>query len=333
MKKILFLTVLSLILILGACSGSNSGDAKDASGSNDDATNYPEENINIVVPFSPGGTTDNTIRKIASVLPDYLPNDVSIVVENKPGGTGVIGTQEVVDADPDGYTLLYDPVIIAGLQDLFDKADYNYEDLDPIINVQASQSVMLVDADAPWDSFDEWLEYVKDNPGEFQYGTPGVGSSQHLAMEAFNIDAGLETKMIPFEGNSDSLTALLGGNIDGVIIQGHEASEHVEDGSIKPLFHLGDGKYFSDVPVLKDEGYENVLSDPSSGLFAPKGLSEEKKEIIYNAFSEALKDPEVVEFFEDLDLEPEGTGLGDFEQSIEEQYDIVEKVLEEVDVK
>src|SRR5699024_10827624 len=220
---------------------------------------------------------------------------------------------------------LYDPVIIAGLQDLFDKADYNYEDLDPIINIQASQSVMLVDADAPWDSFDQWLDYVKDNPGEFQYGTPGVGSSQHLAMEAFNIDAGLQTKMIPFEGNSDSLTALLGGNIDGVIIQGHEASEHVEEGSIKPLFHLGDGKYFRDIQVLKDEGYEKVLSYPSSGLFAPKGLPEVKKEIIYYLFSECAKDLELVELFVDLYLEPDGTGRGDFELSIQEHYYMVEK--------
>lgn len=336
MKKLLLLMLAALLVVLAAC---GSEEAKEPEGKKDSAdsdaaaeatSKYPEKDIEIVVPFPPGGTTDTTMRIMASVLPKYLPNEVNVVVVNKPGGTGVVGSTSVSNAKPDGYQLVYAPIPTIAYQHLFGTASYTHEDFTPIINVQASQSLLMVKKDAPWNTFEEWLQYVEENPGKFTYGTPGNGSSQHLTMEALNIAAGIETKMVPFDGTSSALTSLLGGHIDGTIIQAHEVSEYIENGDLKPIVYLGDNKYkgFPDVPLLTEFGYDEVLSDPSSGVFGPKGMNEEEAKVLFDAFTEAFKDPKVVEFYEGLKLEPEGTGLNDFAGLIQKNYEVAEKVIE-----
>lgn len=328
MKKILFLIVTISFLIISGCSSSKGSTNKE---SNETEVNYPEKEIEIVIPFPPGGTTDTTMRVISSVLPKYLPNDVKVVIINKPGGTGVVGTTEVMNANPDGYTLLYTPVVTVAFQEPFGKANYTHKDFTPIVNVQASQSMLMVKADSPWKTFDEWLAYVKENPSKFTYGTPGTASSAHLSMEALNLSVGIKTKMVPFDGTASALTSLLGGHIDGAIVQAHEVSEYVQNGDIRPLVYLGDNKYkqFEDIPLLEELGYEDVLPDPSSGIFAPKDLPKETQEILYEAFTKAFEDPKVVEFYEGIKLSPDGTGLQEFKQLVEKNYEIGSKVIKE----
>lgn len=329
MKNIFIFMVTALMVILAACSSNNEDtSSKDSAAS--EGSKFPEKDIEIVVPFPPGGTTDTSMRIIASVLPKYLPNDVNVVVVNKPGGTGVVGSTAVSNAKPDGYQILYSTVPTIAYQNLFGTASYTHNDFTPIVNVQASQSMLMVNEDAEWDTFEQWLEYVEKNPGKFSYGTPGNGSSQHLTMEALNLSADIKTKMVPFDGTSSALTSLLGGHIDGIVIQAHEVQEYVENGDLKPIVFLGDTQYpaFPDVPLLTDFGYDEVFSDPSSGIFGPKGMDEDVAKIFYDAFTEAFKDPKVVEFYEGLKLEPEGTGLKEFEALIQNNYEIAKKVIE-----
>ncbi|AXH99548.1 tripartite tricarboxylate transporter substrate binding protein [Sporosarcina sp. PTS2304] len=330
MKKLFILMLTALMVLLAACGTNKENAGDDGKTPSDGKSTYPEKDIEIVVPFPPGGTTDTSMRIIASVLPKYLPNKVNVVVVNKPGGTGVVGSTTVSNAKPDGYQILYSTVPTIAYQNLFGTASYTHEDFTPIVNVQASQSMLMVSEDAEWDTFEQWLEYVQKNPGKFTYGTPGNGSSQHLTMEALNINANIDTKMVPFDGTSSALTSLLGGHIDGIVIQAHEVQEYVENGDLKPIVFLGDTRYsaFPDVPLLTDFGYDEVFSDPSSGVFGPKGMDEDVAKILYEAFTEAFKDPKVVEFYEGLKLEPEGTGLKDFESLIQNNYEIAKKVIE-----
>lgn len=324
MKKNLLILISSVILLFGCSSSGNEGAENE----------YPNDDIEIINPFPPGGTTDSTIRVFTKVLPKYLPNDVNVIVRNVPGGTGVVGTTQSLEKEPDGYNLLYAPTATVALQKLFGKADYSYEDFTAISNLEATPSALVVHKDSPFETYEEMLDYIKENPGEFTYGTPGTASSAHLSMEAFNLTEDVKTKMVPFDGNADSMSALLGGNIDSAIQQVPDITEYLDSEEVRILTYLGHNKLegYEDPPLLEDFGHEAILPDPAAGVFAPKELPDEIAETIAEAFQKASEDPEVIEYYESLDisvgsLTPEKAG-----EDVKAEYEVAEEVMEKLDL-
>ncbi len=311
-----------LVLLMAGCGG-----AGKANGVEED---FPTKPIELIVPFAAGGPTDMTARILATSANKYLPNNKEVVVVNKVGASGTIGTTEVVNAKPDGYTLVQVTGTSLGVQPLLGRADYTRDDLKPIIQIASLPSVLVVNADAPWDTFEEWEAWVKENPGEFTYGTPGVGSFGNINFEDLSGKMGVETQHIPFEGNSEAVTSLLGGHIKGAVLQDIDAKSHVESGDMKALAVIGSyaPDWLDGIPLVKEKGYD-VTTDLFIGVMAPKDLPDEIQSILHDAFKKTLEDPEVIESFKTLNTEPYLADPEQFKTNMEDASKVLEEILKE----
>jgi tripartite-type tricarboxylate transporter receptor subunit TctC len=302
---LLSVVLLSVAISLTACGGEKKPVKEAAASPNEPkkVVDYPTKPIRMVVPFAPGGGTDIAARVIAEAARKHLPNDQTIVIENKPGGGGGIGTAEVVASKPDGYTLGMTTIAPLSILPHFDKK-FTTSDITPVMRVVSSTNVMLVKTDAPWKTFEEWLDYLKANPGKFTYSTPGTGTAPHIAMEAFSLKAGVKTKNVPFEGNAPAITALLGGHVQGAFAQVSDAQAYTDSGKLRVIAALGKSESYPDAAIFKEKGID-VVMEMYTGIIAPKGLPTEIRDMLHNAFKKALEDPKVIETFK-----KQGTGIG-----------------------
>lgn len=285
------------------------------------AGEYPKKAIKMIVPFTPGGNTDLAARIIAQAANKHLPNGQTIVVENKPGGGGTVGSTEVVKTKPDGYVIGMTTGGPITIQPHFGKTAYTPDNIQPIMRVVSMSNVLVVRSDSPWKTFDEWLEYVKQNPGQFKYSTAGTGLSGHITMEALDIKAGIDTKQVPFEGAAPAITALLGSHVEGAIIGAIEAKPHVDSGKLRVLINTGTMKSeaFKDIPSLKEKDID-VAVDVWTGIFAPKDLPAEIKDILHETFKKSVEDPEVIEQYKKLGIDTAYAGPDDFKKAIDTEY-------------
>ena len=177
------------------------------------AQQFPNRPVTLVVPWPAGGGTDIGMRALAAATEKHLGQ--KIVIENKPGASGTIGPANMAaSAAPDGYTVAQIPITVFRLPAI-QKTNYDpAKDFTYIIQVTGYTFGVVVRADAPWKTFNELLDYAKANPGKINYGAPGAGTSLHITMEQIAKLKGIKWTMVPFKGQADSLTALLGGHID-----------------------------------------------------------------------------------------------------------------------
>src|SRR5690625_3069465 len=182
-NKITVCFMLIAVLIVGACSQSDSAKSTQQDTTSEASVDYPTQEIEWIIPFPPGGTTDTSARILAKEMSKHLPNEPEIVVVNKEGGNSTIGLTEVYNADPDGYTIGTTTAAPLLIEPLEGNTSYSYDDFQPVAQLIHLPQFFLVSADSPWTNFEEWLEYVKQNPGELKYALAGVGNPPHLATE------------------------------------------------------------------------------------------------------------------------------------------------------
>lgn len=282
---------------------------------------FPTKPIKLIVPFSPGGMTDTASRALSSVVHKYLPNGQSVVVENKDGAGGAIGLTDVFEAKADGYTIGMATVGSMTIKPLSGQTAYKPDGFKPIIQVVATPNVFVVQKDAPWKTFEEWFEYVKANPEKMTYGTSGAGLTQHITMESFNTVTGAKLKHVPFKGSAPALTALLGGNVQGALVQSTDAMAQIKAGKVRPLFLTGTFKTkgLEDIPLLTEKNIK-VGGDVWTGLVATKDVPDEVIAILHDAFKKALEDPEVVAQFKKIGADPVYANSADFKTIIASDY-------------
>jgi tripartite-type tricarboxylate transporter receptor subunit TctC len=327
LKKML--VIVFAIMLVTACSaqGSNT-ESKEEKGKEIAKVDFPTRDIEIVVPYAPGGTTDTASRTLASVVSKYIPNGVNVNVVNKAGGGGVIGTTEAATAKPDGYKIGMTTSGPMTIKTHTDQTAYSPDSVQTIMQVVATPNVIVVQADAPWQNYEEWFEFVSNNPGEFTYGTSGAGLTQHISMEAFTAETGAKLKHMPFEGGAPALAALLGGHVKGALVQTTEAMPHIESGKLRAIVNTGSYKPegLEDVPTLTEVGVD-VASDVWTGLIAPKDTPAEIIEILHDAFKKALEDEKVIETFKNIGATANYAGPEDFAKIIKKDFDINGEVL------
>ncbi|MEW9672467.1 Bug family tripartite tricarboxylate transporter substrate binding protein [Ammoniphilus sp. 3BR4] len=323
MKKLMMSFLIILSMVAAGCSPSSQV-AKDG-----EATDFPKKPIELIVPYAAGGPSDSTARVLAKTAEKYLPNGQTIVIVNKPGGGGTIGLADVFKAKPDGYTIGLTAIGPVSTQPHYGNTPYSYDSFQPIMRVSSLPLALVVKSDAPWKTFEEWLEYAKQNPNKFSYGTTGAGSAPQLAMEALNLAAGIQTKPVSFEGNAPVITNLLGGHIQGGVILLNEV-EPLKD-KLRPLVNLGSTKIepFTDSPLLNEKGID-VSVDITTGVLAPKELPQEILTILHDAFKKALEDPELLEQFEKLKVNPAYAGPEDYQKELKERFDTDGEILKRV---
>ncbi len=254
---------------------------------------YPTKPITLVCQFAAGGSTDLLARALANSLTKRLGQPV--VVENKVGASGTIGTDAVLKSKPDGYTLLTTSTGNFTSTPLVQKVPYDpNKDVKHIINIATHQIILVVHADSPWKTAEEFIAYVKANPGKVKYGQNSPGGTTHMAMESFRKAAALDMKMVPFGGGAaEVVAALLGKHVDVGVMHPQEAGEHLKTGKLRALIVFADKriKPLPDVPTAKEKGF-NVVMGVTKGICGPAGLPDDVVKILHDNLKAIMEEEE-----------------------------------------
>ena len=272
---------------------------------------FPSRPIRMLVPWAPGGTTDVQMRGFCEAASRKLGQPV--VVENRPGAGGVLGAQALLTAAPDGYTLSQMPISVfrqplLNSRALFDPlADFTY-----VIHATGYLFGTVVRADAPWRSMAELIEHARRNPGQLNYGSPGVGTSLHLTMEQIAQTQRVEWTHIPFRGFAENIQSLLGGQTQ-ILSDSSGWAPLAEEGRVRILATWGNtrAKRFPDVPTLKEQGID-IASISPYGLAGPKGMDPAVVRVLHDGFREALFDPSHVAVLDRYDMVPDYKNSADY---------------------
>ena len=260
---------------------------------------YPSRPIKLICPWPAGGSSDQVMRALADATGRVLGG--TMVVENKPGASGMLGPNELVTAKPDGYTLSQLTIGVLRLPHMQKMMFNPLSDFTYIACLTGYTFGMAVRADSPFKTIKDLVTFAKANPGKFTYGSTGTGTTPHLAVEEFAMKAGIELQHVPFKGSSDGLQALLGGHISA-----HSDATgwapHVDAGTMRLLATYGSKrtKRWAQVPTLNELGFETV-SDSPFGIGAPRGMDPALTKRLDEAFKKALEDPQVIASFEKYD--------------------------------
>ncbi len=264
-------------------------------------TKFPDRPVKLIIPWAPGGPADGGFRILAELAAKRLGQPV--VVENKAGASGVLGAIALQAEKPDGYTISQMHMSVLRQPLLNKSLTYNpITDLSYILQITGFVMGIVVRTEAPWKALPELIAYAKANPGKLNWGTLGIGSTQHLAMERVGLaNGGLQWTHAPYRGTADTLRALLGGEIDFA----SEASgwaPMVQAGKLRLLavFTGTRAKRFPDVPTVKELGM-NIVVDSPGGLIGPKGMDPATIKILADSFRAAAEEPQHLQFLDNLD--------------------------------
>lgn len=262
------------------------------------AQNYPDRRISIIVPFGAGGATDILARQLADKLGPILGQ--TITIDNRAGAGGTLGTTQAAKARPDGYTLFFGQVSSHGIAPaLHENLQYDpVVDFQPITFLQSIPNVLVVRADTPYTTFEEFLASAREKPKTF--GSAGTGTSIHLSAEMLKSMAGLEMTHVPFRGSAEAIPALMSGDVDFMFDNLPSAISHIRSGALRPLAvsTTGRSSTLPDTPSIAElniVGLENFSATSWFGVFAPAGVSQNVVDVLSNAVQTALRDEDLVE--------------------------------------
>ena len=263
------------------------------------AQSYPTKTIKYICPWPPGGSTDVVMRALAESAGKILGQN--IIVENKPGAGGTLGAIELANAKPDGYTLAQIPVGAFRIPHMQKVQFDTLKDFTWIICLTGYTFGLVVPIESPIKSIKDLVAFAKANPEKFTYGTPGTGTSPHLAIEEFAQRAGIKLTHIPFKGSAQNLQAVMGGHVMAMS-DSTGWGQMVDAGKLRLLTTYGSKRTvrWPDVMTLTELGYETV-SDSPFGVCGPKDMDPKVVKIIHDAFKKTLDDPTVQSVFKQYD--------------------------------
>lgn len=308
MKKFTFIRALTAIALAATAFASH-------------AAEWPERPVTLVVPLSPGGSTDYTARLLAQKLGNVLGQQV--IVENKPGAGGNIGAAYVAKGNPDGYTLLMHTSTVATNVTLYKNMGFDLQkDLIPVSQVTLIPNVLMVNNDVPAKSLAEFVELVKQKKMPINFGSAGNGTSQHLSGALFNSMAGGEMVHVPYKGGAPANTDLIAGQIQAVFSPLVEVLSYIDSGKLRPLGLTTKSRTprLPDVPSVSEvlPGYEIVLWN---GVFAPAGTPQPIVSKLNAAIRQVLQDPAVRKTLADQGSTPVGNSPEEFKQVLASEID------------
>ena len=248
---------------------------------------WPSKPIRYIVPFPPGGATDILARSIADKLGPALGQPV--IVENRAGAAGNVGTELAAKAAPDGYTILMVTVAQSISETLYAKLAYNLmRDLAPVILVARVPNVMVVHPSVPARSVKEFIDYAKANPGKINFASSGSGTSIHMSAELFKLLTGVDIVHIPYKGSAAALTDLIGGQVSVMFDNLPPSMPHIRSGKLRPLAVTTTTRYptLPDLPTMIEAGVPGYEASSWFGIMVPAGTP---KDIIARLNAEAAK--------------------------------------------
>jgi len=294
--------------------------------------NFPERPITLICPWPAGGGTDVAMRALAEAMSRLLPQRV--VIENRPGAAGTVGPGNMAqNARPDGYTLSQIPIGVFRIP-YIQKVNFDLvNDFTWIIGITGYTFGVVVRADSPWKTWQEFIAYAKANPGRVTYSTPGTGTSLHITMEEIGQREGIQWVHVPFKGNAEATAALMGGHVMASA-DSTGWGEHVDSGRLRMLATWGDERTrrWPAVPTLKELGY-GIVSNSPYGIAGPRGMDPKVVKILHDVIRKAIEDPIYLKTIERLDQEPWYRSSEDYAKYVREYYPTQKAVMEKLGLK
>lgn len=276
---------------------------------------YPARSVKIIVPYGAGGPADIYARFIGAKLSDTMGQ--SFVVEDRPGGGAVVGTDAVAKSTPDGYTLLMMSNTHAVNETLIPKKPYDLmRDLAPITGVNYSDLLMVVHASVPANNLKEFIALAKASPGKLNYASSGPGTPYHLAGELFKYMAGVNIVHVPYKGSDGARTGILGGQVQMMLDAITTMTPNVRAGKLKAMGTTGKARssVLPDVPTLAEAGVPGYEAGIWLGLMAPAGTPRPVLERLNAEVNKVINAPEVKEAWNKQGATPMGMSIGEFDK-------------------
>ncbi|MCZ2858429.1 Bug family tripartite tricarboxylate transporter substrate binding protein [Blastococcus sp. VKM Ac-2987] len=316
------------VLTLTACGGSEDAGTEDSGG--EAAAEYPTETINLIVPYAAGGPTDLAARTIGSCIEEELGQ--TVVVENREGASGSVGMQAMIAGGNDGYSLSLIAVPASATNPLQDDVGYTNEDYVPIAAVTQIPSALIVGADSRFADAEAFFSYAEENPGELNVGVPGSTTSQAMELRRLAEEYGVEVTAVPFTGNAEMTTAILGGNVDAIFINSsQDVLENIDAGSFVPLaVSPPEPVDYIEAPTLAESGFEELTNSVSVfGLAAPTGVPDNVVSTLEETVDTCLQKDEVREQLGEQYVPDEFIGSDEFSTRIDEIVEAYGPILQE----
>lgn len=290
------------------------------------AQEFPIKPIELIIPYGPGGSHDLTARALTSVAHQYLGQPMLAVL--KPGGGGAPGSQYVIRAKPDGYTLMLGGSGPNTIFALVQKAPIGPDQFTSIARINYSPAIFAVRAEAPWKSFREVVDTMKKNPGKFNFANTGVWGAGDFPMRMVARAAGVEYNNIPFDGGGPALLAVLGGHADGSFLYTAQLLPQIGAGKMRALAVTDTRRHrdLPNVPTLREEGVEAVFTQWRSVL-APKGIPQAVVDKLEAAFKRMTEDKSFQALIKQLGDEIQFQGGKEFETTWRQEWDGFAKVV------
>ena len=287
------------------------------------AQSYPTRPVRLVAPFAAGGTADVLARQIAAEVSSQMGQ--TFVVDNRAGANGIIGTDTVAKAPPDGHTLLHVTASFVINQHIYRKLPYDvFRDFEPVTNVVLGTGYLLVvNPSVPVASVKDLIALAKKT-NKVNYSSPGVGNTLHLAAELFNVRAGVQLLHVPYKGVAPAMNAVVAGEVQATFMPATIALELVKSGKLKAIAFTGASRWagMPNLPTMKEQGVANLeLTGSWHGWFAPAKTPAPILSRLHQEVRKALQVPRVRESIGAGGYEPDGKSPAEFRKFLRQEYD------------
>lgn len=297
------------------------------------AGSYPSQPIKIIVPYPAGGATDTLARMIGAKLSEGWKQPV--IIENRPGASGNIGSDAVAKAPGDGYTVLMGITALIQASALYRKLPYDpIRDLVPVAEVARSPSIFAVPASSPAKTMRDFIIMAKSNPSRYNYGSYGTGTSSHIQGSLLNLQAGLDLTHIPYKGAAPLVNDLIGGQLASAFVDAATARPHLKTGSFRVLAVTGAQRMPSlpDVPTFTELGFHSYGLYGWFGLFMPSSTPKPVVNKFSNEVGKILRTPEVSAKIADLGLMVVGNKPEEFSRSVKSDAEVYAKIIKQAGI-
>jgi len=295
---------------------------------------FPSRPIKFIVPYPPGGATDLVGRLLAAKVQEAWGQ--TVVVENRAGASGMIGSEQVARSAPDGYTALVGITTHIQNSAIFARVPYDpIKDFQPISQICLSYLVLVVKPDFPANNLKEFVALVKANPGKYSFGSFGTGSSSHIVGETFARKAGLDLAHVPYKGSAPMTSDLLGGQVPCAWADVSTATQHIAAGKLKALVVTGDRRapLLANVPTLLESGYPGFEPLGWVGVFLPAGAPKDIVEKYSSTMVRLIKTPEVRARLYEQTLMPVGDDAESFTRTLKRDMVLWQQIVTAAGIK
>lgn len=298
------------------------------------AQSYPTRPIRMVVPFSAGGSTDI----IARIAAEYLRRELGqpVVVENRGGAGGALGTTEVAKSNPDGYTLAVGTVSTMIVYPASkSKPDYTLEDFAPITNIASMPNVVSVGPTIKAKNLTEFIALLKAEPGKYSYATSGVGSINHMLGESFQAAAGVKLVHVPYKGSGPGMQDVMGGQVDMIFDQFPSSKTFIDAGKLRAMGAISPQKIpgYPDLMTMEDAGMKGFTDEAWYGLLAPAKVPPEVLARLVDAMKKVEADPEFRGRIEKVGARPVGNSPAEFTAQIRNEIARMKQIIKDRNIK